>query len=77
MKAKEFISENLLEYKFIDRLRAGNKLRTASLLFQKLLARFDDPHHAANEAARLSGVSSRLLQDYLKDANLLELNNEK
>ncbi len=72
MKAKEFIKDHLLEYGFMDRLRSGNKLRTASLLFQKLLLKFDDPHHAANEAARLAGISPRILQDHLKDANLLE-----
>lgn len=72
MKAKEFIEEKLLEYGFMDRLRAGKKLHTASILFQKLLLKFDDPHEAANEAAKLAGVSPRLLQDYLKDANLLE-----
>lgn len=73
MKAKEFISETLLsEFKFLDRLKAGDELNAAVRFFEKIRHQYDDPYEAMRKAAQMTGVRARVLQTYLKDAGLLE-----
>ncbi len=75
MKAKEFISEELLkELKFVDQLLTGNKLSVAARLFNRNQHKYDDPYEAMRQIAKITGLRPRILQDYLIDGGFLEEN---